>query len=91
MSEALSGEDALDSADGRQGPDALVVEAFFDGLCPARQASVVEVEPFAHHELFDLGAGAWIHEVVLSGPGSPAHYPSRLLILRTISGETVRF
>jgi hypothetical protein len=41
MGQALSGEDALDSADGRQGPDPLVMEAFFDGLSPARQAPVV--------------------------------------------------
>lgn len=71
MSQTLLGEDALDGADGRQGPDTLVMEALLDGLCPARQALVVEVEPFEDHELLDLGAAEGIHGIVLSGPGDP--------------------
>jgi len=71
VGQALAGEDALDGADGRQGLDTVVMETRVDDLCPARQAPVVQVEPFEDHERFDLGAAEGCHGI-LSGPWSPA-------------------
>ena len=52
MGERVLGEDALDSADGRQRLDPLLDQPFMNGLGTARPSLIVEMKPFQDHDLF---------------------------------------
>ncbi len=64
MGQAISGEDALDGTNGRQWPDALVVQDLGDGLSPVREAPVMEMEPFHYNDLFDFLKGIEAHRLL---------------------------
>ena len=85
----IPGEDALDGAEGGYGSVAFDEELFSDGLGPVESLVVVEMEPEQDDDLLDFFSreedGWFRHDGPFSGP-----HPSRVLTLRTISGETER-
>ena len=61
MSETVAREDALDGAYGGQWSDPLLLQEFADGFRSAREAPIIEMEPFHGNDLFDFGtAEGWI-------------------------------
>ena len=61
MGQVISGEDALDSADGRQWPDCLLAQDLGDGLSTIREAPIIEMEPFHYNDLLDFLKGIEAH------------------------------
>lgn len=66
MGQAISGEDALDGADGRQWSDSLVLvlQDLGDGLSTIREPVVIEMEPFHHNDFFNLLKGIEAHRFI---------------------------
>jgi hypothetical protein len=54
MGEAISGEDAVDSGNGRQWSDSLELQYPGDGLSSIRESPIIEVKPFHDNDLFDF-------------------------------------
>lgn len=63
MGQAISGEDALDGANGGQWSNPFPLQDLVNGLRSTREAPVIEMESFHYNDLFYLFKSILVHGV----------------------------